>query len=79
MRTIAIQLILIQILMCLVSCDKDFVYDEDCITNKGGNTIDPWSPGKDTTTVDKPDTISGGFAISIDEWGDTIVKNITVQ
>ena len=61
---------------CLSSCEKDFIHDTDCVARTGSNEVPSWDSGSDTTVVHKPDTIQGGFDITVDQWGDTIVTNI---
>ena len=79
MRFITQYLLLLNILLCLASCEKDFVYDEDCNSRPGGNVIPPWNNGGDTTVTHKKDTIIGGFEIKVDEWGDTIRSQIMIN
>lgn len=55
-----------------LSCEKDFIEDEDCITESPGSPVEGWDNDKDTTIHQKPDSINGGFDISVDEWNDTL-------
>lgn len=59
-----------------ISCDTDF-QTLPCQPAGGGGQIDPWQPGKDTTTRPPKDTASG-FDITLDKWGDTIRHDIAI-
>jgi len=58
----------------LVSCDKEWP-DDICNCQPGGNGIDGWDEANDSTIVNKKDS-TGGFAVSMEQWGDTCVHNI---
>lgn len=67
-------LFLILLLLSIVtSCDNEWP-DDLCDCEKG-NTIGGWEDANDTTVVSKNDTI-GGFAISVDEWGNICQQDI---
>lgn len=76
MKPIALHIMLIQAILCFVSCEKDFVYDDDCEMNRGYGSIGGWENPKDTTITSPKDTITGGFAVDVNEWGDTIYRKI---
>ena len=77
MKSIALHIMLIQAILCFVSCEKDFVYDDDCETNRGSGSIGGWENPKDTTITSPEDTLSGNFVVDVNEWGDTIYRKIT--
>lgn len=79
MKTIALQIIMLQAILCLASCEKDFVYDDDCDLYRGAGSIGGWDQSNDTTITQTKDTITGGFAIDLNEWGDTIHKEIKLK
>lgn len=58
----------------LTSCETEWP-DDLCDCHKGGNIIDDWGEGNDTTIVNKKDSV-GGFAISLDDWGDISQQDI---
>ena len=72
MRNLLVHILLIQALLLYVSCEKDFVYDEDCTKDKDAGYIGGWDEPQDTVIKDQPDTTSGGFVIDVNNWGDTI-------
>lgn len=76
MKTIALQIIMLQAILCLASCEKDFVYDDDCETNRGSGSIGGWENPRDTTITSPKDTTSGSFVVDVNEWGDTIYRKI---
>ena len=58
--------------LSLISCDPDYPFDEPCTC---GGEIGGWDTPSDTTIVQSPDT-TGGFDISVTQWGDTINQRI---
>lgn len=79
MKPIALHIMLIQAILCFVSCEKDFVYDDDCDLYRGAGSIGGWDQSNDTTITQTKDTITGGFDIVLNEWGDTIHKEIKLK
>ena len=76
MKAIALHTPLFLALLCLLSCEKDFVTDEDCRPSNRGNSVPSWSEDSDSTMTPRQDSEGAGFDISIDEWGDTISRDI---
>lgn len=71
-------LLILSVSLCLASCEKDFVYDEDCLINNGSGNIGGWENPKDTTVVSK-DSVSNEFIVEVNEWGDTIYKGVIIS
>jgi len=57
----------------IVSCDQEWP-DDICTCHKNGNVIGGWEDA-DTTDVHRKDS-TGGFAIQVENWNDTIKSNI---
>lgn len=58
------------------SCEKDYIEDVDC--RDSGGYVPGWVPEKPDSTEMKKDSINGAFEITVNEWGDTIWKNVTL-
>ena len=61
--------------MTFTSCDK---YEEDAVcTCPHGGSIDGWEEPDDTTSVHQNDT-TGGFEITLEDWGNTETHDISL-
>lgn len=69
--------LIISVHVLFSSCEKDFIEDEDCITNIGD--IPGWDEPQDTTAEQTRDSINGGFVVSVNEWGDTIRHELIIN
>lgn len=60
----------------LASCEPDLPFDYyKCHCHD--NSIDDWDHSKDTTLVDKRDSV-GGFAISLEGWAENETHDIHI-
>lgn len=68
-------LLIVIVSMAFSSCDD---YEEDAIcTCPHGGMIDGWEEPNDTTSVNHEDT-TGGFEISLENWGNTETHDISI-
>lgn len=80
MKNLPLKLRLLHLLCVLLllttisSCDREWP-DDLCDCHHGSNDIGGWEDANDTTIVHKNDTV-GGFAISVDDWGNIITNDI---
>jgi len=58
----------------VTSCDEEFPMDY-CPCHESGNIIGGWDDGRDTTIVNKKDTL-GGFDVSVDGWTNSETHDI---
>lgn len=63
-----LSLIVTAILLSLISCEKDFAYDEDCSMNRNGGDIGGWIEPTDSTLYEDKDSTTGNFDIRLNEW-----------
>jgi len=65
------------LLLCLVSsCDEDCSLEDcRCHCHDNGNSIGGWDDGKDSTVVNKKDTV-GGFDVTVDGWSNSETHDI---
>ena len=66
-------------ILCMMSCERDFIEDDECITSNGGNSIGGWESEDSMDVNEKIDTVKQGFDIKVDEWGDTLTKVIKLK
>ena len=66
--------VLVLLLTCIaVSCEDDYPFDSSCHCHDNG--IGGWEDSKDTTIVNRTDTV-GGFEISVDNWENSEIRDI---
>ena len=59
--------------LAILSCEDDY-YDRECTCSHGG-VIGGWEDPDDTTSVNQKDT-TGGFDISLENWGNSETHDI---
>ena len=59
--------------LAILSCEDDY-YDRECTCPHGG-VIGGWEEPDDTTSVNQKDT-TGGFEISLENWGNSETHDI---
>ena len=64
--------VLLLIATSFISCEPDYPLDEVCTC---GGEIGGWDEPNDTTITQKKDT-TGGFDVSVTQWGDTLTQDI---
>ena len=64
--------LLMAVSLVVSSCDKEWPEEPLCTC---GGEIGGWDDPKDTTIVHRSDT-TGGFDVSVSQWGDTITHDI---
>ena len=74
-RIPAFLLLTLLVLMSSISCD-DYYEDNECTCPHGG-VIGGWEEPDDTTSVSKNDT-TGGFEVTLEEWGNTETHDISI-